>query len=97
MEDLRSRDYDFNDIDLDPRFKICNKEMILTFIIWALYTIVTLCLAYGLGRGPVEEYRYICGMPTWWFATIISTAVFTLIVIYVTLLVFKDMDLEDTL
>lgn len=94
-EEYFSRDYDFKDIEIDPRFKVCRREMIITLAIWFLYAIISIVVAYELGKGPVEAYSYVMGLPQWWFATIVITLIFTLVVIGVTLFVFKDMDLTD--
>ena len=56
---------------------------------------ISLAVAYGLGKGPVEEYKYILGLPQWWFAVIVVSVVFTFIVIFLSLFVFQDMELSD--
>jgi uncharacterized membrane protein YhdT len=94
-DEYYDRNYGFEEIQIDPRFKICEKEMKITFGVWILFAIISLATAYGLGKGPVEEYKYVMGLPAWWFASIVITLVFTLIVIGVTKMVFKDMDLTD--
>ncbi|HHV58094.1 MAG TPA: hypothetical protein GXX50_10105 [Firmicutes bacterium] len=42
MKDLDSRNYDIRDIEIDPRFKIAYKEMLLTFGVWFLFTVASL-------------------------------------------------------
>lgn len=74
---------------------MCVEEMIITLAIWFLYAIISITVAYELGKGPVEAYAYVMGLPQWWFATIVITLLFTLVVIGVTLFVFKNMDLTD--
>lgn len=95
LEEYYSRDYEFKDIEIDPRFKVCTREMIITLAVWFLYAIISITVAYELGKGPVEAYTYVMGLPKWWFATILITLIFTFVVIGITLFVFKDMDLTD--
>lgn len=94
-QEYYSRDYSFEEIDVDPRFLRCQKEMLITLSTWFAFTIISIAVAYGLGKGPVEEYTYVFGLPLWWFAAVMVTVVFTFIVIGITLFVFKDMDLAD--
>jgi uncharacterized membrane protein YhdT len=94
-EEYYDRNYSFDEIEIDPRFKRCEKEMKITFGVQILFTLISVFVAYTLGKGPVEEYKYIMGLPAWWFAVIVVTIVFTIIVIGITKMVFKDMDLTD--
>lgn len=94
-EEYYDRNYSFDEIEIDPRFKRCEKEMKITFGVQILFTLISVFVAYTLGKGPVEEYKYIMGLPAWWFAVIVVTIVFTFIVIGITKMVFKDMDLTD--
>lgn len=95
VKDLDSRNYDIRDIEIDPRFKIAHKEMLLTFSVWTLFMIVTLLVGYTLGKGPVDQYKYILGLPAWWFGVIMVSVVFAGIVIYVSQFVFQDVELAD--
>lgn len=90
-----STDYDFKDINIDPRFKICEKEMKISFVVWFAYAFITIATAYYLGRGPVENYKYIMGIPAWIVGSVIVTLIFYIIVLFITNKVFKNMDLND--
>ena len=94
-EEYYDRNYSFDEIEIDPRFKRCEKEMKITFGVQILFTLLTVFIAYTLGKGPVEEYKYIMGLPAWWFATVLIAVIFTCIVIGITKFVFQDMDLTD--
>lgn len=94
-EEYFDRNYNFDEIDVDPRFIRCEKEMKITFAIWIIFAVLSIGLAYYLGRGPSESYRYIMGLPQWWFAAIVVTVIFSGIVIYITKFVFQDMPLDD--
>lgn len=95
MTDLDSRDYDISEIEKDPRFEICKREMIMCFVVWFLFAITTISVTYTLGRGPVNEYKYIFGLPSWIIALISITIVLFFIVTYLVLNVFKDFSLDD--
>lgn len=87
--------YNLEEIEVDPRFKVCEKEMKLTFIVQILFTAFTIGAAYILGKGDPKDYTYIMGMPAWWFAVILISFIFLGIVIYITKTTFTDMDLTD--
>ncbi|MFP4481197.1 MAG: YhdT family protein [Thermovirgaceae bacterium] len=94
-QEYYSRDYEFSEIEPDPRFLVCRREMFISFGVWFLYALAAITVAYWFGRGPVEEYVYVFGFPLWWFGTMTVVVVFTFIVMAVTKYVFKDMDLTD--
>lgn len=94
-QEYYSRDYDFDEIEVDARFIQCQKEMIISFSTWLAFTFVSILVAYGLGKGPVEKYKYILGLPQWWFGAIVVSVIFTFIVIFLSLFVFQDMELSD--
>lgn len=88
------RHYSFDEIEVDPRFKRCAFEMKLTFGVWITYAVVSIALSYFLGRGDVTKYIYVLGVPLWvavgaW----LTTAVFFLVVVYITTRIFQDMDI----
>jgi uncharacterized membrane protein YhdT len=93
--DYYRTDYSFEEIEVDPRFKICEREMKISFLIQTLFTLCTIAAAYILGRGNPEEYLYVMGLPLWWFAVIAICFVFLGVVVYITNNVFVDMDLTD--
>jgi len=88
------RNYSFDEIEVDPRFRRCAFEMKLTFGVWIAYAVISIALSYFLGRGDVTKYVYVLGVPLWvavgaW----LTTAVFFLVVIFVTTRIFQDMDI----
>ena len=91
-----SRDYNFEDIEVEERFKRCEYEMFLTYGLWIIYALISIGLSYYLGRGGAENLAYTCGIPSWLFwGILVTTGVFFLVVCYVCTFVFKDMDLVD--
>jgi uncharacterized membrane protein YhdT len=94
-EEFNETNYSLDEIEMDPRFIICEKEMKLVFVVQLIFTIVSIAAAYLLGSGDPKNYSYILGLPTWWFAIIAISVLFTGIVIYITKFKLVDMDLAD--
>ncbi|MDR2529448.1 MAG: DUF997 family protein [Synergistaceae bacterium] len=92
-----SRDYSFSDVELDPRFKRCEYEMLLTFGSWIVWALCSVGLSYYLAQGGAENMTYTCGVPSWFFWGIfVTTGVFFVVVCFFSTLVFKNMELFDT-
>jgi len=77
----------------DQRFLDVHKEAKITLFSWALYT--AWCWGWAIFGSitPVEEYKYILGMPQWFFMTIIVYASSPIICWIVTLMI-KDCTLS---
>lgn len=92
--DPNSRDYDFQDIDIDPRFKVCKKEFFICCGIFAVFAAAMLFCVFVIGGGDPREYSYICGMPSWYFA-VIAVCIVTAVAVSVILdKFFQHMSLE---
>ncbi len=91
----KERNYRFEDIEIDPRFRTCEFEMKLTFTVWIAYMIVSVALCYFLGRGDPANYTYLWGVPLWMaIGAWLTTAVFFAVVVCISLFVFKNMDIS---
>ena len=55
----------------DPRYAQCNKEALYGVGLGLLNVIWWYGFGYGLGKGPVEQYSYILGFPSWFFMSCI--------------------------
>ncbi|SDY07385.1 Uncharacterized membrane protein YhdT [Evansella caseinilytica] len=51
----------------DARFKVANREALIGVGLVVVNFIWWYGFAYGLGSKPVEEYRYVFGLPAWFF------------------------------
>lgn len=94
-EEFYDTNYNLEDIEMDPRFIICEKEMKLVLSIQILFTIVSIAAAYLLSKGDPNNYSYILGLPAWWFAVIATCVIFTGIVIYIVKFKLVNMSLTD--
>lgn len=94
-EEFYDTNYNLEDIEMDPRFIICEKEMKLVLSIQILFTIICVVVAYILGKGNPSNYSYIMGFPAWWFGVIAISVIFTAIVIYIVKFKLVNMSLTD--
>ena len=93
VRDAGDRNYDFSEIELDPRFERCEYEMKLSFGSWIVYALTSIGLSYYLSLG---EITFTYGMPSWFFwGECVTTSVFFIFVCIVSRAVFRDMDLTD--
>ena len=66
--DPESRDYDCKkDIDVDPRFKVCLRELCISFGVFVVFAAVMLYVIFIVGDGDPRQFDYILGMPAWYF------------------------------
>lgn len=93
--DLQSRDYDFKDIDVDPRFEVCKKEMFIAFGVFVVFAVAMLLVVFVVGGGDPLQYNYILGMPAWYFWVFVVCAATAVMVAVVLDKLFKHMSLEE--
>lgn len=80
----------------DPRFKVANREALIGVVLVIFNFIWWYGFAYGLGSKPVEEYKYILGLPSWFFySCIVGLIVMIILVTVVVKVFFKDIPFED--
>ena len=54
-EEYNDRNYKFEDIPEDPRFKTCKKEALTVIGFWSLFVALTLIIMYTIGvQDPME-------------------------------------------
>jgi uncharacterized membrane protein YhdT len=79
----------------DPRFKQANKEALLSLGAYGLYFLWWYCCAYGLGSGDPDDYRYVLGMPEWFFySCIVGCPLITVLLWALVRFKFKHMPLD---
>lgn len=93
--DDQSIDYDFAEIEEDPRFKIINKEAVIACIVWVIFAALSLAVIYGLGGGDPTQYSYVMGLPLWFFAYLAIVILFMVIIVYIVKYKFQDMTLDS--
>ena len=89
-----SRDYDFSDIEVDPRFIVCTREMFISFGVFAVFAIAMLFVVFVVGGGDPREYSYILGMPAWYFWVFVVCGLTAIGISIVLDKLFKHMSLE---
>ncbi|MDD5014714.1 MAG: YhdT family protein [Atribacterota bacterium] len=95
--DKNVTDYKFSDIKIDPRFKIAKREMLISFAIQILFTIIMVGIAHIFGGRPLKEYTFILGMPSWFFLLLVAYLFCIVTVSYIVLYKFKNIDINDKL
>lgn len=87
------RNYDPNEIEVDERFISSKKEMLISFAVQITYTLLMLLAAYGFGKGDPTQYKYVIGIPQWWFLCLVITAVYIVVIYILTHKVYKAVDI----
>ncbi|GLY11163.1 YhdT family protein [Pseudobacillus badius] len=80
----------------DSRFIIAKKEAWIGILLVIFNFIWWYGFAYGLGRGPVEKYRFIFGLPAWFFySCIVGLIVMILLVVFTVTFFFKEVPFDE--
>ena len=80
----------------DRRFKIAHKEAMIGIILVVINFLLWYGFAYGLGSGDPREYRYILGMPEWFFySCVIGSIVMFILVFLCVKFLFKEVPFEE--
>ncbi|WP_314011376.1 YhdT family protein [Pseudostreptobacillus hongkongensis] len=75
--------------------KQINKEALISIILYFMYFLWWYYFAYIYPPKNVEEYKYILGLPDWFFySCIVGFILFNILVIIVTKVFFKNIDLD---
>lgn len=78
------------------RFRQADREALYALGLALLNFLWWYATAYGLGSGPVEDYRYIAGFPAWFFlSSIVGFLLFSFLAAAMVKLLFRDMALDD--
>lgn len=95
QDDYKTRNYEFSEIEEDPRFVVANKEFKIAYLVWALFTVTTIGIAYYFGKGDPTQYTYVMGLPKWFFLTLVNVVFFIGVISFIVKRIFKDMDLNN--
>lgn len=78
------------------RFAQAHKEALFSVALAGLYFLWWYVTAYGLGSGPVEEYGYYFGLPSWFFfSCVLGLALFTCLAWLMVAKLFREVPLDD--
>lgn len=59
---------EYHDIEEDPRYAQCNREMLASVLYWLSYGTAVIGTAAALGYGrSATEIGYVFGVPSWMF------------------------------
>ncbi|RDI43142.1 putative membrane protein YhdT [Falsibacillus pallidus] len=80
----------------DWRFKVADRELKIGLLLAVIHFLWWYGFAYGMGNGPVSGYKYIWGLPSWFFYSCIVGFVFiTILVILSVKFLFKEVPFEE--
>lgn len=80
----------------DKRFKIAHREAIIGIALVLFNFIWWFGFAYGMGGGDPTEYRYIFGMPEWFFYSCVLGFIVVVILVFIVVnYIFKEVPFED--
>lgn len=72
-----------------------NKEALITIFLYVIYFLWWYYFAYIYPPKNVEDYKYILGMPDWFFySCVLGLVLINSLVFLVTKFFFKDIDFE---
>ncbi len=84
------KDYKKNNIS-----KQINKEVLITIGLYLLYFVWWYYFAYEYSSDNVEEYKYILGLPEWFFYSCVVGLILVNILVYICVkFFFKEIDFE---
>ncbi|MET3575496.1 YhdT family protein [Bhargavaea ullalensis] len=85
-----------NKKETDWRFKVANREALIGCALALANFIWWFGFAYGMGSRPVEEYKYIMGLPDWFFIScVLGFLLITVAVIIVVKFFFTEVPFEE--
>lgn len=73
MEDLYRSDYDAKQVETDPRFIHCRRDMILVQVVYLSFTLLLVVLSYWLCPDDISQMTYFLGLPLWVAVTLLLT------------------------
>ncbi|MFS0880165.1 YhdT family protein [Metabacillus niabensis] len=80
----------------DKRFKIAHREAIIGIALVLFNFIWWFGFAYGMGGVDPTEYRYIFGMPEWFFYSCVLGFIVVVILVFIVVnYIFKEVPFED--
>lgn len=75
--------------------KQINKEVLITIVLYLIYFIWWYYFAYEYSSDNVEEYKYILGLPEWFFYSCVVGLILINILVYICAkFFFKDIDFD---
>ena len=80
----------------EEKNKQINKEAKISILLYLLYFIWWYATGYGLSNMDPSEYKYVFGLPLWFFlSSVVGYIWFCIATVVVTKVFFKNFSLED--
>ena len=90
-----TRDYDFSEIEEDPRLKRAAHEMRVTFIAYAVYVFICLTASYLTAAHFAPNEVFWGGIAAYLFVLLVCSVIGAVVMISLTRLIFRDDSLDD--
>lgn len=94
-QEYQSRDYEFDEIEDDPRLVRAKKEMIITFGSYFIYVVVMLYACYYFAAKDMVEMQYLFGLPRYLSVLCIIAIIGAACIMGLSHIVFKAEELQD--
>ncbi|MCI5896800.1 MAG: DUF997 family protein [Candidatus Aphodousia sp.] len=94
-QEYQSRDYEFDEIEDDPRLVRAKKEMIITFTSYFIYVVIMLYVCYYFAAKDMAEMQYLFGLPRYLSVLCIIAVIGAVCIMSLSHIVFKAEDLQD--
>ena len=76
--------------------KQINKEVIVTLVLYLIYFLWWYYFAYEFSKDNVEDYKYILGLPEWFFySCVVGLVLINFLVFLAIKFFFKEIDLDE--
>lgn len=78
----------------DSRFSQLGKDALTYAIAWVVYFFVTLIITSTVGSGDATAYKYVCGLPLWYFLFLVLQIAFMAFTLACLVKKFADIPLD---
>ncbi|GIN88351.1 sodium:pantothenate symporter [Heyndrickxia sporothermodurans] len=80
----------------DQRFKIAHREAWIGVSLAIIHFLWWFGFAYGFGRSNVKDYKYILGLPEWFFYSCVLGFILIVVLVFIAVkYFFKEVPFED--
>lgn len=79
----------------ERRFAVADREACYSLILAGLNFVWWYLMAYRLGDGPVEDYTYVLGLPSWFFySCVVGFFLFAFLAVAMVHFLFREVSLD---
>lgn len=96
IEELCEKDvFETEQVEEDPRFKICNREALICGILAVAFFLTLIIVGQELGNVDASEITLVAGLPNWFFYSVLLVpAGFITLLAFIIKFFFTDLSLD---